>query len=76
MRVVLDTNVWISALLWAGIPYQVLERLEACGGTIAAAPALLRELKVALHRQKFAGRLEALALTPDEILTVVLDHVR
>jgi len=76
MRVVLDTNVWISALLWSGVPYRVLERLETSGSVITATPALLNELKLVLHRTKFASRLEALELTPDEVLTVVLNHVQ
>lgn len=28
VRVVCDTSVWISALLWTGLPHQLLKRAE------------------------------------------------
>ena len=28
MRVVLDTNLWVSGLLWRGLPWQLLQLAE------------------------------------------------
>jgi predicted nucleic acid-binding protein len=28
MRIVLDTNVWLSGLLWGGVPAQILQLVE------------------------------------------------
>ncbi len=75
MRVVLDTNVWVSALLWRSTPYQLLQALERYDAAIATTPWLLRELRTVLHRPKFTPRLRALLLTVDDVMAVVLEHV-
>lgn len=75
MRVVLDTNVWVSALLWRSTPYRLLQTLERRDASIVTTPWLLRELRTVLHRPKFARRLDALSLTVDDVIAAVLEHV-
>jgi len=59
MRLVLDTNVVVSALLWGGLPYQLL-RLAAEGEvTLYTSPALVEELSDILDRPHFRQRLAA-----------------
>lgn len=60
-RVVFDTNVWISGLLWRGKPYQCLLLVRAGVVRRAYCPAMLRELVDKL-REKFgfsANRIQA-----------------
>jgi len=58
VRLVLDTNVVVSALLWGGTP----ERLIALAGEgaveLLTSAALLAELEGLLGRPKLAGQLE------------------
>ena len=69
MRLVLDTNIVISALLWRGTPYQLLEAVnrsrEPC---LFASPALLEELADALARPMAAKRLALIGKTVAEVL--------
>lgn len=57
MRAVLDTNVVVSALIWGGTPFKLLQ--AAIDGDIAlyTSPALLAELREVLARDHLAKRL-------------------
>lgn len=52
MRVVADTSVWVSALLWTGLPHRILESLESYRGILISTP---REFLA----KKFQDRLQA-----------------
>jgi uncharacterized protein len=58
MEVVIDVNVWVSGLLWGGIPAQILQLAQR--GSIAnyVSPELAIELETALHRPKFQPQLQ------------------
>jgi len=58
MRAVLDTNVVVSALIWGGTPFSLLE--AATGGNLLlyTSPALLEELRDLLTRSHLLSRLE------------------
>jgi putative PIN family toxin of toxin-antitoxin system len=83
-RVVLDTNVYISALLFGGFPGSVLELAILGAFTLILSPALLDELDEKL-RAKFEmtmedtaflrARLETLGeiVEPGEVLKVIVD---
>ena len=53
MRVVLDTNVILSAMLFGGKPRQVLEAALAGSIRIAISESILAELQGVLQRPKF-----------------------
>jgi putative PIN family toxin of toxin-antitoxin system len=68
VRVVLDTNIVVSALVWGGTPYELIaaateERLE-----LYSSPALLEELADVLSRAKFASRLEQAQRTVAQLI--------
>lgn len=44
MRVVIDTNVWVSGMLWRGLPWQLLRLAERGAVELCMAPAMLAEL--------------------------------
>lgn len=59
MRVVLDTNVLVSGLLWNGPPRQILDAVRLGSLDLYISPSLLDELSEVLVRPKFAERLAA-----------------
>lgn len=59
MRLVLDTNVVVSALLWGGLPYQLLQLATEGEVTLYTSPALVAELNDILDRPQFCQRLAA-----------------
>lgn len=67
MRVVADTNVIVSALLWVGIPHGILVAAEGARITLRTSPALLEELEGVLRRPKFASRLRELQVDAGEL---------
>ena len=52
MRLVCDTNIILSGLLWGGLPYRLLERIEAGRDTLFVSKAMLEELQSVLQRPK------------------------
>jgi putative PIN family toxin of toxin-antitoxin system len=73
MRVVIDTNLWISGLLWHGRPGEVLRLAEAGELELCIAPSMIEELAQVLAYEKFQPRLQQLRLSPTEILTYAVD---
>lgn len=69
MRVVLDTNVVTSALLWRGIPYQLLQAIrQAPSIQLYCCAALLEELADVLSRPSLAGRLALIRQSANAVL--------
>ena len=67
MRVVTDTNVIVSALLWVGVPHNILVAAEESHLTLCVSPVLLQELLGVLERPKFAQRLRDLRISAAEL---------
>lgn len=68
MRVVPDTNIVISALLWRGNPRRVLDAARDGIIELFTSPVLLEELADVLRRERFAKRLEAANVTAEELV--------
>ena len=76
VRAVLDTNVVISALLWKGTPYRLLDTLRRQANTqIVTSAVLLEELAEVLTRPMAAKRLALIGRTAHQILTDYVDAV-
>src|SRR5947207_1239211 len=56
MRLVLDTNVVISGLLWGGQPLRLLELAGTANADLYSCPQLLAELLTVLNYPKFSSR--------------------
>jgi putative PIN family toxin of toxin-antitoxin system len=74
-RVVLDTNVLISALLWSGPPHRILRAVEERRCILTLTPAILEEVRDALSRPKFAARIATLRSSVGELLTALIGVV-
>jgi hypothetical protein len=59
MRLVLDTNVVVSALLWNGKPRQLLNAAREGRVDLFTSVPLLEELTVVLERRKFETKIAA-----------------
>jgi putative PIN family toxin of toxin-antitoxin system len=57
MKVVLDTNVVVSALIWGGTPFKLLQAAIDADIALYTSPALLAELQNVLARDHLASRL-------------------
>ncbi len=57
MRAVLDTNVVVSALIWGGTPFELLQAATDGNLTLYTSPTLLAELREVLTRDHLARRL-------------------
>ena len=68
MRVVLDTNVVASALLWGGTPERLIEAAGEGTLELFTSEALLAELGGILGRAKFSQKLKQKNLSAAEIV--------
>jgi putative PIN family toxin of toxin-antitoxin system len=68
MRVVLDTNVLLSGLLWHGPPHTLIERVREGTLFLVSSPALLAELAEVIARPEFAAILARSNTSPEHSL--------
>jgi putative PIN family toxin of toxin-antitoxin system len=68
VRVVVDTNIALSGLLWHGAPRRVLEAARSEQIEIVSSAELIEELEEVLQRPKLAARLARTGSTPAELL--------
>jgi putative PIN family toxin of toxin-antitoxin system len=71
MKVLLDTNIWISGLLWGGNPRKIIQLGVAKQIILYSSKLLLDELRLTLAYPKLQRRLAKLAITPEELLIEV-----
>lgn len=68
VRIVLDTNVIVSGLIWGGPPRQLLDLARVGAVSLYTSALLLDELADVLSREKFATLLAARNFTPAGIM--------
>lgn len=67
MKVVVDTNVAVSGLLWAGPPNRILQWARDGVLGIIGCPETTDELRRVLQYDKFYQRIQALSTTPNQV---------
>jgi putative PIN family toxin of toxin-antitoxin system len=70
VRFVLDTNVVVSALVWGGVPYELIASAAAGDVELVTSPALLAELRDVLGREHLASRLTQQRSTIEQMITL------
>jgi len=76
VRIVLDTNVALSALVWRGTPYALLEAIKQRQHVqLFVSPILLEELGEVLNRPVSARRLALIGRAAHEVLADYYDAV-
>jgi putative PIN family toxin of toxin-antitoxin system len=68
VRVIIDSNVVVSGLLWYGTPHTLIEHARAGTVTLISSPALLAELAEVIHRSKFQAILARTNTNPERML--------
>jgi len=67
MKVVLDTNIWLSALLWGGLPDQITQIAETGQIQIFSSEPLLTELANTLTTTKIQRRIDLIGITAESV---------
>lgn len=68
MRVVLDTNVIISGLLWKGPPKTLFDLVQTGKLTPCLTPGILQEVRRVLQYPKILKPLNAAGMSPDDVI--------
>jgi putative PIN family toxin of toxin-antitoxin system len=68
MRLVLDTNVVVSGLLWSGAPRQLLDAARDGHAELFTSTALLDELEATLRYPKFQPKITASLLSVERLV--------
>ncbi len=71
MKVLLDTNIWISGLLWGGNPRKIIQLAIAEKIVLYSSKLLIDELQTTLAYPKLQRRLKKLEITAEELLVEV-----
>lgn len=71
MHVLLDTNIWISGLLWGGNPGKVLQLARTQQITVYVSLAQFDELSRTLKKPKLQPRLQKLSITADAVMQAI-----
>ncbi|OIP39863.1 putative toxin-antitoxin system toxin component, PIN family [Candidatus Desantisbacteria bacterium CG2_30_40_21] len=71
MKMVFDTNVIVSALLWTGIPHELLVMAKKGEISLAMSFDMLVELEEVLGREKFQHRIKAINTTIEELISSI-----
>ncbi|MFC1585892.1 putative toxin-antitoxin system toxin component, PIN family [Fibrobacterota bacterium] len=69
MRLVIDTNVAVSGLLWRGNPNRVLRTARDGINTLLLSNAVTHELKQVLRYPKFIKRIKQLSTTSEDVMS-------
>lgn len=68
VRLVLDTNTIVSALLWRGTPHELIAAARTRPVALFTSSVLLAELEDILTRRKLMRPVAASGLTPDQLM--------
>ena len=72
MRIVADTNIWVSGLLWRGMPWKLLCLAETGQVELCLALPMLAELAEVLNYGRIRSRLEQLSITTNDLVAFAL----
>lgn len=72
MRIVIDTNIWVSGLLWKGEAWRLLNLAEKGEVELCVAYPMILELEEVLAYERFQSRLEVIRQTPFQLATYAL----
>jgi putative PIN family toxin of toxin-antitoxin system len=72
MRIVIDTNIWVSGLLWRGLPWRLLRLAETGVIEICMDIPMLDELAEVLHYERLQQRLRQIEGDSDELVAFAL----
>lgn len=72
MPIVLDTNVWVSGVLWRGTPWRIVQLIEDRRVPACVSFALLTELRHVLDYDRLQPRQHAMQQTATDLVMAVM----
>lgn len=72
MRIIIDTNIWVSGLLWRGLPWRLLRLAESDQVELCTSSAAMNELQEVLAYERLQIRVQKLGLTTADLLLFAL----
>jgi putative PIN family toxin of toxin-antitoxin system len=69
MKIVVDTNIFVSGWLWGGIPARLFRLARTYQLIICASEAILAELENTLNKQKLQAKLQSLGFTVNGLMS-------
>ncbi len=69
MKIVVDTNIFVSGWLWGGIPARLFRLARTRQLIICASEPILAELENTLKKQKLQARLQSLSFTVNGLMS-------
>jgi uncharacterized protein len=69
MKIVVDTNIFVSGWLWGGIPARLFRLARTHQLIICASEPILAELETTLGKQKLQVKLQSLSFTVNGLMT-------
>ncbi|HLC76912.1 MAG TPA: putative toxin-antitoxin system toxin component, PIN family, partial [archaeon] len=77
IKLVLDTNVFVSGFLWEGNEAELIRKIERKDAMNFISPEILSEIEDVISRDKFKGLLAKHNLAADEIVEKIisLSHI-
>ncbi|WP_341733168.1 putative toxin-antitoxin system toxin component, PIN family [Microcoleus sp. EPA2] len=69
MKIVVDTNIFVSGWLWGGIPARLFRLARTHQLIICASEAILAELENTLNKQKLQAKLQSLGFTVNGLMS-------
>ncbi|MBE9186330.1 putative toxin-antitoxin system toxin component, PIN family [Microcoleus sp. LEGE 07076] len=69
MKIVVDTNIFVSGWLWGGIPARLFRLARTHQLIICASEAILAELANTLNKQKLQAKLQSLGFTVNGLMS-------
>jgi hypothetical protein len=71
MNIILDTNVWVSGLLWGGIPGKILKLVKTGHIKIYISTSQLEELNDTLAKPKLQPKIIQLGVNPTTLMNAI-----
>ncbi|MEG4493347.1 putative toxin-antitoxin system toxin component, PIN family [Microcoleus sp. D3_18_C4] len=69
MKIVVDTNIFVSGWLWGGIPARLFRLARTRQLIICTSEPILAELENTLNKQKLQARLQSLSFTVNALMS-------
>lgn len=74
MRVVFDTNVLISGLLWKGATSALFDLVDDGSVELCVTPAIIEEINRVIAYSKITQQLRRVGVNPEDVLEYLLQH--
>ncbi len=72
LKAVLDTNVWVSAIIWGGLPASIIKAAENGKVLIIVSEEILQEISKTLAYLRLREIYEEIGVTREELMEAVL----